>query len=57
MMLVLHDDAEREFAYGPARGLPNSPFGTFPEDLLVEAKDKGWHVISMEKRLGPCLCV
>jgi phosphoglycolate phosphatase-like HAD superfamily hydrolase len=48
MMLVLHDDAEREFAYGPARGLPNSHFGTFPEDLLVEANDQGWHVISMK---------
>src|SRR5262245_12671358 len=23
-MLVLHDDAEREYAYGPARGLPDS---------------------------------
>ena len=23
-LLVLHDDAEREFAYGPANGLPDS---------------------------------
>ncbi len=30
MMLVLHDDAEREYAYGPANGLPDTKFGTFP---------------------------
>jgi hypothetical protein len=28
-MLVLHDDAQREFAYGPAAGLPESRVGTF----------------------------
>ena len=27
MLLVLHDDAAREFAYGPARGLPRSRSG------------------------------
>ena len=29
MMLVLHDDAEREYAYGPANGLPDTKVGTF----------------------------
>jgi hypothetical protein len=46
MMLVFHDDAEREYAYGPANGLPDT--GTFPQSLMDEAKEKGWVVISMK---------
>jgi hypothetical protein len=48
MMLVFHDDAEREYAYGPAEGLPDTQFGTFSQDLMDEAKDKGWTAISMK---------
>jgi len=48
MMLVFHDDADREYAYGPADGLEDTPFGTFPQDLMDEAKEKGWQVISMK---------
>ena len=48
MMLVFHDDAEREYAYGPANGLPDTKFGTFPQSLMEEAKKKGWVVISMK---------
>jgi len=48
MMLVLHDDAEREYAYGPANGLPDTKFGAFPQDLVDEAKQKGWVVTSMK---------
>jgi len=48
MMLVLHDDAKREYAYGPAQGLPNSKVGTFTQALYDEAKAKGWIVISMK---------
>ncbi len=48
MMLVLHDDARREYAYGPARGLPDTPFGTFPPSLMEEARRKGWVVVSMK---------
>jgi phosphoglycolate phosphatase-like HAD superfamily hydrolase len=48
MMLVLHDDAEREYAYGPARGLPASKVGTFTPALDDEAKKNGWTVISMK---------
>ena len=48
MMLVLHDDAEREYAYGPAQGLPDTKVGTFPQALYDEAKKKGWIVISMK---------
>ena len=46
-MIVLHDDAAREFAYGPATGLPDSKVGTFTQALYDEAKRNGWTVISM----------
>jgi phosphoglycolate phosphatase-like HAD superfamily hydrolase len=49
MMLVLHDDATREYAYGPATGLPASKVGTFTQALYDEAQRKGWTVISMKK--------
>jgi hypothetical protein len=42
MMLVLHDDATREYAYGPAQGLPGSKVGTFTHGLYDEAKQRGW---------------
>jgi phosphoglycolate phosphatase-like HAD superfamily hydrolase len=48
MMLVFHDDAEREYAYGPANGLPDTKFGTFPQSLMDEANKKEWVVISMK---------
>jgi phosphoglycolate phosphatase-like HAD superfamily hydrolase len=47
-MLVLHDDAEREYAYGPAHGLPDTKVGTFTQALYDEAKKNGWIVISMK---------
>ena len=47
-MLVLHDDPQREYAYGPAQGLPDSKVGTFTQALYDEAKSKGWIVISMK---------
>jgi hypothetical protein len=47
-MLVLHDDADREYAYGPAQGLPDSHVGTFTQALHDEAKAKGWTVVSMK---------
>ena len=49
MMLVLHDDQEREYAYGPATGLPDSKVGTFTQALYDEAQSRGWTVISMKK--------
>jgi hypothetical protein len=51
MMLVHHDDATREYAYGP-----KSKVGTFTDALMAEAKKKGWTVISMKndwKRIFP----
>ncbi|MCC9608459.1 haloacid dehalogenase-like hydrolase [Blastopirellula sp. JC732] len=47
-MLVFHDDAKREYAYGPANGMPDTKFGNFPQDLMEEAEKKGWVVISMK---------
>lgn len=43
MMLVHHDDAKREYAYGP-----KSKVGTFSDSLMAEAKKSGWTVISMK---------
>ena len=47
-VLVLHDDAEREYAYGPAEGLPDTKVGAFTQELYDEAKRNGWIVISMK---------
>jgi phosphoglycolate phosphatase-like HAD superfamily hydrolase len=47
-MLVLHDDAAREYAYGPAVGLPDTRVGTFTQAQYDEAKKDGWTVISMK---------
>ena len=43
MMLVHHDDAVREFAYGA-----ESKIGTFSDGLMAEAKKNDWTVISMK---------
>ena len=48
-MLTLHDDATREFAYGPANGLPAGHIGTFTQALYDEAQNGGWIVVSMKK--------
>ena len=48
-MLLLHDDATREYAYGPARGLPDSKVGTFSVALDSLAKARGWTVVSMKR--------
>jgi phosphoglycolate phosphatase-like HAD superfamily hydrolase len=56
MTLLLHDDAQREYAYGPARGLPETKVGAFTPALDAEAKKNGWTVISMKndwKRVFP----
>ncbi len=44
----LHDDSAREYAYGPAQGLPDSKVGTFTQELYDEAQKDGWVVISMK---------
>jgi hypothetical protein len=47
-MLVLHDDQVREFAYGPAQGLPDSKIGNFSQSLYDEARQRNWLVVSMK---------
>jgi len=47
-LLVLHDDATREFAYGPAQGLPDVALGAFKQDLYDQSKKEGWTVVSMK---------
>jgi phosphoserine phosphatase len=47
-LLLLHDDAVREYAYGPANGLPQSGIGAFPQALYDRAMTQGWTVISMK---------
>jgi hypothetical protein len=47
-LLVLHDDGRREYAYGPAQGLPDTRIGTFPQSLRDEAVKQGWVVVSMK---------
>jgi hypothetical protein len=47
-VLILHDDATREYAYGPAQGLPETKVGTFTQALYDEAKKDGWVVVSMK---------
>ncbi|MDF7806936.1 HAD family hydrolase [Pontiellaceae bacterium B12219] len=42
-ILVHHDDAKREWAYGP-----DSKIGTFRDSLMNEAGTNGWTVISMK---------
>lgn len=44
MALVHHDDAAREYSYGP-----DSKIGTFSDALMAEAKQQGWAVISMRQ--------
>ncbi|HET7318131.1 MAG TPA: HAD family hydrolase, partial [Nitrospirota bacterium] len=47
-MIVLHDDAKREYVYGPAAGLPISKVGTFPQATYDQATRQGWIVIRMK---------
>lgn len=42
-LLVHHDDAEREYAYGA-----HSKIGTFSHALMEEAKKRGWIIVSMK---------
>jgi len=47
-LILLHDDAKREYAYGPAQGLPDTKVGTFTQALYDEASSRGWTVVSMK---------
>ena len=45
---VLHDDAKREYAYGPAQGLPKTSVGTFSQEMYDIAKEQNWTIASMK---------
>lgn len=47
-VLLLHDDAKREYAYGPAQGLPATKVGEFTQALYDQANKQGWTVVSMK---------
>jgi len=47
-LLVLHDDAAREYAYGPAEGLPDVKLGAFTQALYDQAQKDRWTVVSMK---------
>lgn len=47
-LLLLHDDEKREYAYGPAQGLPPTKVGAFTPALYDQAKKDGWIVVSMK---------
>jgi phosphoserine phosphatase len=47
-LLVLHDDAAREYAYGPVLGMPAPQLGAFTPALYEQAKGAGWTVVSMK---------
>ena len=47
-MIVMHDDAKREYAYGPAKGLPATKVGAFTQAFYNEAMKNGFIVISMK---------
>jgi phosphoglycolate phosphatase-like HAD superfamily hydrolase len=47
-MIVTHDDGKREYAYGPAKGLPTTRIGAFTQTFYDEAMKKGFVVISMK---------
>jgi hypothetical protein len=39
--LVVHDDATREYAYGPAQGLPDTKVGPLSQAMYDIAKKQG----------------
>jgi haloacid dehalogenase-like hydrolase len=46
--LVMHDDATREYAYGPAQGLPDTKVGILSQVMYDMAKKQDWTIISMK---------
>jgi hypothetical protein len=47
-MIVIHDYAQREIAYGPAAGQPASRVGSFTQPVYDQARASGWTVISIK---------
>ncbi len=49
MMLVLHDDPEREYSYGPESGQSDTKFGAFTQALYEKATSNDWIVASVRR--------
>jgi len=47
-IVVLHDDAKREYAYGPAQGLPAAKVVRFTQALYDPATKQGCTIVSMK---------
>lgn len=47
-VLMVHDDATREYAYGPTLGLPDTKVGTLRQAMYDMAKRQGWTIVSMK---------
>ena len=45
---LANDDAAREYAYGPAKGLPDVKLGAFTQAVYDQAQKAGWTVVSMK---------
>lgn len=45
---MVHDDPVREYAYGPAQGLPDTQVGTLSQAMYDMAKRQGWTIISIK---------
>ena len=56
-LLVFHDNAEREFAYGPAQGLPDTKVGTFTQALCAKcplmSRSEHRPVARISQQIGP----
>lgn len=46
--LVVHDDPQREYAYGPAEGLPDTRVGTLSQEMYDMAVRQNWAIIRMK---------
>src|SRR5262245_40302301 len=57
MRLVLHDYEEREYAYGPAQGLPDTKVGTFTQGAVRRGEEGRLDRDQHEKRLEAYLPV
>ncbi|HTV93915.1 MAG TPA: HAD family hydrolase [Verrucomicrobiae bacterium] len=49
MTLVLHDDPQREYSYGPEAGQADTKFGAFTRALYDQATSKGWVIVSVKR--------
>jgi len=56
-MLVLHDDKDREYAYGPAEGLPAAHVGSFPPVAHGRGEGQGLDCDQHEEGLAADLLI